>query len=128
MARGLVSDDGQGHDSHQSSDGIEGGEGDVGGGNLLKGKIRTAVRFVTLRGAGGVLSPNDTDAKSGRPVIDVLWQRHSAPIVPNIKVPKHYDVVPEFVPLDVTDDTVAMISGKLTDAAGPGGIDVAGLQ
>ena len=41
---------------------------------------------------------------------------------------EHYDVVPEFVPLDVTEDTVETISRKLTGAAGPGGIDASGLQ
>ena len=41
---------------------------------------------------------------------------------------KHYDVVSEFVPLDITEDTVKSIFGKLTGAAGPGGINAVGLQ
>ena len=73
---------------------------------VLKGEIRTAVRLVTLRGAGVVLSPDDIDAKSGRPVVDVLQENHLSPIVPNIGVLKHYNVVPEFVPIDITEDTV----------------------
>ena len=32
---------------------------------VLQGKIQMAVRFLTLRGAGGVLLPDNTDAKSG---------------------------------------------------------------
>ena len=32
---------------------------------VLKGKIRTAVRIVTLRGVGGVLLPDNINAKSG---------------------------------------------------------------
>ena len=73
---------------------------------VLKGKIRTAVRLVTFRGAGSVLSPENMDAKSGQPVVDVLRVKHPAPIVPNVRVLEHYDVVPEFVPIDITEDTV----------------------
>ena len=39
---------------------------------VLKGNIRTAVRFLTLRGAGGFLLPDNTNLKSGLPVINVL--------------------------------------------------------
>ena len=95
---------------------------------VLKGKIRTAVRFVTLRGAGGVLSPDNIDAKSGQPVVDVLLEKHPVPIIPAVEVLKHYNVVPEFVPINITEDTVEQVSGQLTGAAGPGGIDVASLQ
>ena len=95
---------------------------------VLKGKIQMAVRFVTLQGAGGVLSPNVTDTKSGRPVIDVLWQKYLVPIVPAVEVLDHYNAIPEFVPLKVTENTVETISGRLTGAAGPGSINAAGLQ
>ena len=95
---------------------------------VLNGKMRTAVRFVTLRGAGGVLLPNSTDAKSGRPFINVLRKKHPALIVSDVKVLDHYNVVPECVLLDITEDTVENISGKMTGAAGPGGIDANGLQ
>ena len=94
---------------------------------FLKGKIRAVVRFVTLRGVGGVLLPNDIDAKSGRPVVDVLRGNHLAPIVPDIEVLEYYDVVSEFVMLDIMEDTVEKISGRLTVTASPGGIDAAGL-
>ena len=95
---------------------------------VLKGNIRAAVRFVTLQGAGGVLLPNDIDANLGQPVINVLREKHLAPIVLEVEALEYYDVVPEFVPLDITEDTVEQISGQLTGAADPGRIDVAGLQ
>ena len=38
---------------------------------------------------------------------------------------EHYDVVPEFVPINITDDMVDQISGRLTGAASPGGIAAA---
>ena len=86
------------------------------------------MRFITLRSKRCVLSPDDTDAKSGRPVFGVLWEKHLALIVPNVEVLEYYVAVPEFVPLDVTEDTVETISGQLTGAAGTGGINTAGLH
>ena len=95
---------------------------------VLKGKIRTAARFVTLQGAGDVLSSDDTNPKSERLVTNVFWQKHPAPIVPTVQVLEHYKFVPELVPLDVTKDTIEKISGRLTGADSPGEIDAAGLQ
>ena len=94
---------------------------------MLKGKIRTTMRFVTLRGTGGVLLPDEIDLKSGQPVIDVLRQKHLALIVPNVKVLDHYNVVPESVPFDFNKYTIELISGKLTNAVSLGGIGAAGL-
>ena len=58
-------------------------------------------------------------------MINVLWKKHPASIVPTVRVLEHYDVVPEFLPLDVTAYTVDTISGRLNGAASPGGIDAA---
>ena len=55
--------------------------------------------------------PDNINAKSGQPVIDVLRQKHPAPIVPDIKVLEHYDIVPEFILLNITEDTVKHIYG-----------------
>ena len=95
---------------------------------VLKGKIRTAVRFMTLRGAEGVLLPDNIDAKSGRPVVNVLQEKHLAPIASDVGVLEEYDVVLEFVPIDITENAFKQVSGRLTGAADPGGIDAAGLQ
>ena len=94
---------------------------------VLKGKIHSAVRFATLRGAGGVLLTNEIDLNLGRLVIDVIFQEHPAPIVSAVKVLKHYNVIPEFVPLNVTKYTVKAISRKLTGAADLVDIDAVSL-
>ena len=73
---------------------------------VFKGKILTAVRFVTLQGAGSVLLPNNMDTRSVRPVIDMLRQKHPALIVPDVEVLEHYNIVSEVIPLDITEDTV----------------------
>ena len=54
---------------------------------------------------------DDINAKSGQPVVDVLPEKHLAPIVPDIEVLEHYGVVLEFVPINITEDTVEQISG-----------------
>ena len=78
---------------------------------VLKGKTQTAVRFMTLRGAGGVLLPDNINAKSGQPVVDVLWDKHLAPIISDVEVLNHYGVVPEFVTINITEDMFEQVSG-----------------
>ena len=50
---------------------------------VLGGKVRAAVRMVTNRGAGRSYRPWDLDSKSGRPVIEVLREKHAASHVPS---------------------------------------------
>ena len=71
--------------------------------------------------------PDDIDVKLGRPVVDVLREKHPVLIVPDNGVLKDYDVIPELVPINITEDTVKKVSGRLTSVAGPGGIDAASL-
>ena len=61
---------------------------------FLKGKICTAVRFVTLRGVGGVLLLDNIDLKLGQLVIGVLRQKHQEPIVPAVEVLEYVSNVP----------------------------------
>ena len=49
---------------------------------VLGGKVRAAVWVVTDRGTGGPYRPNNLDSKSGRPVIDVLQDKHPDCVVP----------------------------------------------
>ena len=46
---------------------------------MFRGRVHEAVRFVTDRARGGVLKPSDTDAKSGKCVLDVLREKHPPP-------------------------------------------------
>ncbi len=50
---------------------------------VLGGKVRAAVRMVTNRGTGRSYRPFNLDSKSGRPVIDVLREKHPAFHVPS---------------------------------------------
>ena len=51
-------------------------------GMLLQGKLRQVVRWATNREQGGPLLPTDTDSKSGRPVGEVLEEKHPPPETP----------------------------------------------
>ena len=97
------------------------------------GRIRAAVRNLTRREGGGVLEPDALDAKSGKPVNDVLRAKHPAMREPKaedigIRVFEPYDATPQQIPLDVTAEIVEEVASKLSGAAGPGGTDAVALQ
>eukprot|EP00957_Ditylum_brightwellii_P110884 8457338-Ditylum_brightwellii.AAC.1 len=52
-------------------------------GQVLAGKLRAAVRQATNRGGGGVLFPDDPCTKTGRPVLEVLKEKHPDTRVPD---------------------------------------------
>ena len=88
---------------------------------MKRGKIRQAARFVTQRLSGGVMMPDDIDEKSGNPVSEVLHSKHPAAKTPDY-LPA-FDKCPEFVDLDITEDTVSKTARQLKGAAGTGGTD-----
>ena len=50
---------------------------------VMDGRLREAVRHLTNRSGGGVLDPEDTCTKTGRPVVDVLRENHPAMRMPD---------------------------------------------
>jgi hypothetical protein len=95
---------------------------------VLQGKLRAAVRWLTEREKGGVLLPSDLDSKTNEPVIDVLRSKHPDAKVPDISVLEEYETVPDFVDLDITEETVEQTARRLSGSAGPGGTDSAAVQ
>ena len=95
---------------------------------VLQGKLRAAVRMVTNRGGGGVLSPKDADTKTGRPVIDVLREKHPPMMSPDVggegdlSFPE-YEECPAMMPVDCGQDIVMVMAGKLSGGAGPSSVD-----
>ena len=43
---------------------------------MIDGRLRAAVCCVTNRSSNVILNPEDADTKTGRPVIDVLCDKH----------------------------------------------------
>ena len=55
---------------------------------MLSGKLRQAVRQATDREGGGCLLPDDQCTKTGRPVADVLREKHPDMRVPPVEIPR----------------------------------------
>ena len=95
---------------------------------VLSGRLRSAVRAITNRSGGGVRQPDDLCSKAGRPVWQVLQEKH-----PALRDPESvgdddgafepYPDLPAPVPVRITQDDVEAISTRLSGAAGPGGTD-----
>jgi len=101
---------------------------------VLSGRLRSAVRSLTNRDGGGVLQPDDKCTKTGRPVVDVLREKH-----PKMREPpsiggttgafeQYRDGPPTTVPVIVTSETVELVAAKLSGAAGLGGTDAVDLR
>ena len=100
---------------------------------VLSGKLRQAVCWETNREGGGCLLPGDTCMKTGRPVADVLREKHPDMCVPPSENPacaafEVYEEVPETVPFDFTEDDVTWVALKLSGAAGALGAEVMELR
>jgi hypothetical protein len=93
---------------------------------ILSGKLRAAVRMVTDRDPGGLFKPDDKCSKTGRPVIDVLREKH-----PEARVPSEedFDVHPggqerlESPPVYCYEENVAKAATRLSGGAGPCGVE-----
>ena len=83
---------------------------------------RPSVGQPTGRG-GGCLILDDHCTKTGRPVAEVLQEKHSDMRVSPVENPtcasfEEYEKVPETVPLDFTEDDVTWVASKISGAAG----------
>ncbi|KAI2493136.1 hypothetical protein MHU86_21397 [Fragilaria crotonensis] len=97
-----------------------------------EGKLRSAVRTLTDRSGGGVRQPDDLCSKAGRPVWQVLQEKHPALRDPTSVGDadgafEPYPDLPAPVPVCITQDDVEAISSRLAGAAGPGGTDAVDL-
>ena len=97
---------------------------------VLDGNLRAAVRRLTAREGGGVMSPSDRCTKTGEKVLDVLQSKHPDRRVPNLDHEDNlafedYDRVPEPVPVQCDPFEIEKIARKLNGAAGVDSVDAA---
>ena len=97
---------------------------------VLSGRLRSAVRGITARDGGGVYQPDDLDSKTGRPVLEVLQEKH-----PDLREPPDIGTATgSFEPVDdadwrkpipvvITPDIVETVASRLSGAAGVDGVD-----
>jgi hypothetical protein len=96
--------------------------------NVLRGNLRGAVRYLTEREKGGILYPDDIDKKSGETVQSVLESKHPDARTPGVDALANYPFLPDFVDLNITEDTIKVTARRLSGGAGLGGTDSHALQ
>ena len=83
-------------------------------GLVLCGKLRTATRWITEREKGGVLLPEEHCTKTGEHVLEVIRTKHPDSRPPSAACLDTYpDKPPEMVPVDITDNLVSAVAGRL---------------
>jgi hypothetical protein len=95
---------------------------------VLRGNIRGAVRYLTDREKGGILYPDDLDEKTGNSVLSVIESKHPNARTPNADTLTAYPDLPDFVDLDITEDSIEVTARRLSGGAGLGGTDAHALQ
>ena len=101
---------------------------------VMSGQLRKAVRMITSRDGGRVLVPEDLCTKTGRPVREVMQEKHPETRLPNLQdpncvsYPEYPDGVPDVVPICCTSDCVAEMAPKLSGGAGPSGVEAVQLK
>ena len=96
---------------------------------VLRGKLQTAVRWITEREMGGVLQHGERCTDTGERVMEVLCTNPPEACPPTAASLDSYpDRPPEIVSVDITDDMVTAVVGRLSGGEGPGGADSISLQ
>jgi hypothetical protein len=100
---------------------------------VLEGNLQTAVRNLTNQAGGGVLGPDDLCTKTGRPVIEVLRDKHPDQRLPDLSDPNSlafskFDEVPDPIPINCSPEIVEAVARKLMGAAGCSSVDAALLK
>ena len=100
---------------------------------VLLGKLRQDVSRETNREGGGCLLLGNKCTKTGRPVADVLREKHPDMRVPPVENPEcaafeEYEDVPETLLLDFTEDDVMWVASKISGAAGALGAEAMELR
>jgi len=102
---------------------------------VLSGRLCSAVRTLTHRSGGGVMMPDDLCTKTGRPVAEVMQDKHPAGRDPGQEIGRsdtafepYEEGPPDSVPVEVTAEIVESVASKLSGGAGPGGTDAVTLQ
>ena len=82
---------------------------------MLSGKLRQAVNWETDRKEGGCLLLDDQYTKTGRPIAEVLREKHPDMRVPPVEKPmcvayEEYEDVPKTVLLNFTEVDVTLVA------------------
>ena len=95
--------------------------------NVLSGNLRGAVRYLTDRVGGVVLSSDDATG-DGQTIRDALLEKHPEGGIPSAASFQDFKVMPLFVPVTIAANHVEDIAKKLRGSAGLGGLDANNLS
>ena len=88
---------------------------------LLRGQVRSAVRFITNRvNSGGVLSLDASTGVPGKSVMDILCEKHLEPGFRDGPVFMPCDTLPPLLDLDITADYMERMAHQIQGSADPG--------
>lgn len=101
---------------------------------LHNGRLRRAMRNLCRQEGRGVLDPDEACTKTGRPVVDVLREKH--PALRDVDLNRRndggafepYEELPETLPVEVTAETIEKVAHRLKGSAGPSGFDAVDLK
>ena len=89
---------------------------------MLRGQVRSAVRWMTERASsGGILNPSTSVGTHGKTVLNVLKEKHPEPREATEKAFLLCEDLPPLVDVDVTAAHVEKVARLIQGGAGPGG-------
>ena len=90
---------------------------------VVRGDLRRAIRFLTDCNGGQILFPSSIDDSSGRIVADLLEDKH--PHLRDIDADHlhHFDSIPDFPEVSITEEVVEKVARKLSGSSGPVAFD-----
>ena len=89
---------------------------------VLRGKLRTEVRWITETETARVIQPGDKCKKMGDRVMEVLRTKHPEARTPTAASLDSYLGRPlELTPVDITKDMLTAVAATLSGGGGPGG-------
>ena len=96
---------------------------------VLRRKLQTVLLWITEMEMGGVLQPGDRCKKTGDQVMEVLRTKHPEARTPTAAILDSYmGRPPELTLVDITEDTLTTVAGRLSGGARLGGVDSVSLQ
>ena len=88
---------------------------------VFRGDLCKAIQFLTEREKRGVVLPKERCSKTQQPALEVLKGKHPSGKTSNPSHFPFFEETPEFVDIDITEDTVEKVSSNLSGAGGLGG-------
>jgi hypothetical protein len=76
------------------------------------------MRYITERGKGGILYPDDIDENTKNMVQSVLESKHPDARTPGVNAMTDYLFLPDFMDLDITEDSIEVTAWRLSGGAG----------